>query len=286
MTQLSPGWNDLFVDYDQVRGNRFLRVQMQRPDGMTVEIAPDHLRPVESSDDRLVSADDETSHTIVDNGGPTMPGVATFNVPGYVGETVGSIDVTFFALSPHSDQLRTDLETPGGTRVPIRGHAAIDNMQGAQVTIPPSAVDALGTLLNGPAKGAWKLDVYDDDPAGGAGNSTLIAAKLTLHTKGGPDKIARSAQWKSAVIDATTTVLEIDGITWKERVPAGARCEVHLATCQQADCADAVWSPAVIKGMAFSVPPVRYLQLRVDMTSDGTREPELSSLTIMFRRTP
>jgi hypothetical protein len=286
MTQLNPGWNDLFVDYDQVRGDRRLRVQIQRPDGMTVEIAPDHLRPVESSDDRLVSAADETSHTIVDNGGPTMPGVATFAVPGYVGETVGSIDVTFFVLSPHTDQLKADLETPGGTRVPIRGRTQIDNAQGAQVTIASTAVDALGTLLNGSAKGAWKLDVYDDDPGGGPGNSMLTAAKLTLHTKNGPEKIARSAQWKSAVIDATTTVLAIDGITWKERVPAGASYEVHLATCQQADCSDAAWSSAVTKGTAFSVPPVRYLQLRVDMTSDGNREPELGGLGLMFRRLP
>src|SRR5262249_17445943 len=35
--QLSPGWTDLSVDYDQVAGNRSLRVQLQRPDG-TAEI--------------------------------------------------------------------------------------------------------------------------------------------------------------------------------------------------------------------------------------------------------
>lgn len=33
MAQLSPGWSDLSVDYDQVGGNRSLRVQLQRPDG-------------------------------------------------------------------------------------------------------------------------------------------------------------------------------------------------------------------------------------------------------------
>jgi subtilisin-like proprotein convertase family protein len=286
MAQLSQGWSDLSVDYDQVGGGRSLHVQLQRPDKSMVEVSPDHLRPVESSDDRLVSTSDDTTHTITDNGGSTNPGVATFNVAGYQGETIGSIDVTFFVTSPHSDQLRADLETPGGTRVPIRGHAPIDGNQGAQTTILSTAADATATLLNGPAKGAWKLDVFDDDPGGGGGNSTLLGAKLTLHTKGGPDKIARSAQWKSAVIDATSNVFVVDSVAWKERVPAGASVEVHVAACQQADCSDATFSPPVTKAMQFAVTPARYLQLRVDMTSDGSHEPELQDLALMFRRTP
>lgn len=287
MAQLGVGWSDLFVDYDQNGGNRRLHVQLQRPDSSTVEIAPDHLRPVESSDDRLVSSADDTMDTITDNGGAGNPGVATFSVAGYEGETVGSIDVTFFVISPHSDQLKTDLETPAGTRVQIRGRGqTIDNAKGAQVTILSTASDATATLLNGPAKGAWKLDVYDDDSGGGGGNSTLLSAKLTLHTRSGPDKIARTASWKSAVIDATSNVFAIDSVTWKERVPAGASVEVHVAACQQADCSDAAFSPPVTKAMQFAVNPARYLQLRVDMTSDGSHEPELTGLALAFRRTP
>src|SRR5262249_12804344 len=116
------------------------------------------------------------------------------------------------------------------------------------------------------------------------GNSTLLGAKLTLHTKAGPDKLARTAQWTSAVIDATSNVFAVDSVTWKERIPAGASAEVHLATCQQADCSDAAWSPAVTKAMPFAVTASRYLQLRVDMTSDGGHEPELAELGLNFRR--
>jgi hypothetical protein len=36
---------------------------------------------------------------------------------------------------------------------------------------------------------------------------------------------------------------------------------------------------------AFAVPPGRYLQVRVDMTSNGVQEPELRSLTVAYRRT-
>ena len=88
------------------------------------------------------------------------------------------------------------------------------------------------------------------------------------------------------MIDATSNVFAVDAVTWKERVPAGATVEVHLATCAQADCSDAAWSPPLIKGMAFAVVPGRYLQLRVDMTSDGSHEPELSGLAVTFRRMP
>lgn len=280
---LDAGWADLSVDYDQTTGNRALRVRLQKPDGSALEVSPDHLRPVESLDDRLVSSSDDNPRSIPDNGGVNNPGVATFSVAGFAGETVGSIDVTFFVTASHTDQLTADLETPDGTRIQIRGKAPIDGAQGAQITIKATAADATATLLGGPAKGAWKLDVYDD-PNGSGGGGTITSAKLTLHTRNGPDKIARTSQWTSAVIDATTSVFAVDGVTWKDRVPAGATTAVRLATCQHADCSDAVWSDPVARATAFAVTPARYLQLRVDMTSDGNREPELLELGLAFRR--
>lgn len=283
--QLAQGWNDLLVDYDQGAGGCSLRIRLMRPDGSLVEIPPDHLRPVEPGDDRLISSSVDTPATIADNGGAGNPGVATFDVAGYAGEVVTSIDVTFFVVSPRSDQLRADLETPGGTRVAIRGHATIDNTEGAQITIPATATDLPAMLLNGPAKGLWKLDVYDDDAGGGAGDSTLASAKLTLHTRSGPSKLATTASWTSAVIEPATSVFAVDAVNWTERVPAGASVAVRLASCQQASCSDAVWSPPLTRAAGFVVSPAaRFLQLRVEMTSDGNREPELSGLGVMFRR--
>ncbi len=141
-------------------------------------------------------------------------------------------------------------------------------------------------MLNVPASGTWKLDCYDDHDSGqGPVDSTLKSAKLTLHTSGGPDKIARSASWTSQVIDATSDVIAIDGITWKARVPGGAGVQVQLRGCQQMDCSDGpAWSGPVTSGMPFAITPARYLQLQVGMTSDGSHEPELQSLALMFRR--
>jgi hypothetical protein len=42
----------------------------------------------------------------------------------------------------------------------------------------------------------------------------------------------------------------------------------------------------VKSGEPFAVAPARYLQLRVEMTSNGTLEPELRSLSVAYRRAP
>jgi hypothetical protein len=118
------------------------------------------------------------------------------------------------------------------------------------------------------------------------GASTLKSARLTLHTKGGPDKLARMASWTSQVIDAQTPVFAIDRVTWNERAGGNAKVAVHVRTCQQADCSGAAWPDPIAQGAAFDVPRGRYLQLRVEMTSDGTVEPELGGLALAFRRDP
>jgi subtilisin-like proprotein convertase family protein len=211
-------------------------------------------------------------------------------VSGSIGETVTSIDVTFEVDSPHWDQLKVDLETPGGIRAVIRNtvNGLPDGDQVAEVTVPLGAPPTPGTpgvLLGGPVNGVWKLHVYDILTTTG-GAITLESAKLTLHTTGGPEKVARTATWTSPVLDGQTNVFAIDSATWDERVPDGATLDVHVRTCQQADCSDGTWSAPVTKATPFSVTPGRYVQLRVDMTSNGVLEPELQSLNVTYRRDP
>jgi hypothetical protein len=65
----------------------------------------------------------------------------------------------------------------------------------------------------------------------------------------------------------------------------GAENEVHVRTCQQAGCSDdPAWSAAVAPSAAIAVAPGRYLQVRVDMISNGLVEPELRGLAVMYRR--
>jgi hypothetical protein len=169
------------------------------------------------------------------------------------------------------------LERPGAGPIVIRPQTAETNGgHNIQQTI------ANPLLLGGPAAGTWNLLV--DDVVSDNGDSLLQNARLTLHTTGGPPKIAPSSSWTSAVLDATTEVLAIDGITWDERVPAGATVAVLVRTCQQAGCSDNPSWSAAAKATPVEVPRGRYLQLRVDMTSNGSREPELHALQVDYRR--
>jgi hypothetical protein len=284
---LAEGWNDLAVDYNQLSGGQELQVQMSGPDFPTLAPVPrNRLRPVESSDDRLAVGSDNTSHGIVDGGGTAMDATATMFVAGYPGETVASIDLTYEVDSQRWNELKFELETPAvpPVRVTIRDLAA--NSGGnhiEQLTIPANTAGPLAALLRGPVHGTWKLHVFDVNVGGN--NSNLKNANLTLHTTGGVEPIARTAQWTSAVRDATTNVFAIDGITWDARLHDGSPLEVRVRTCQQPDCTDGAWSSMVPAAIAFAVPPGRYLQVRVDMTSNGVQEPELRSLTVAYRRT-
>jgi len=291
---LDAGWNDLAVDYNQSAGTRLLRVQIQGPDfPALVEVPRDQLRPVEPADDRLALGVDDTPSSVPDNGGAGNAGTSTLSVVGYhdaaVGaETVDSIELTYEGSSQHWEQIKLELEAPGGARVAIRDK---DNTGGAgsktvQFAVPANAAAPLSSLLGGPAHGDWKLHMFDDVAGGSSVVASLTRARLTLHTRGGPDTVARAASWTSAVIDATTRVVAIDGVSWTERVPAGAAIQVRLATCQQADCSDAMWSGPVSNGMPLAISAARYLQLRVEMTGNGTREPELGGLSVGFRRDP
>ncbi|HEU4726385.1 MAG TPA: hypothetical protein VFT22_00785, partial [Kofleriaceae bacterium] len=209
-------------------------------------------------------------------------------VPGYPGETVRSIELTYEISSSKWDDLRVDLAAPGATgAVTIRAPGPV--LPGVntgdflvQATIPATATDATATLLNGATDGTWMLTATDLN--NGGGDSQLKGAWLTLHTTGGPDKLARTSSWISAPIDATTEAFAVDAVTWTARVPAGATVAVQVGTCQQSDCRDVQWSDPVTSGQPVAISRARYLQIRVDMTSNGALEPELSGLSLQYRR--
>ncbi|HET7505430.1 MAG TPA: proprotein convertase P-domain-containing protein, partial [Kofleriaceae bacterium] len=285
---LAAGWNDVSVDYNHVTGTKSLQVQLSGPDFAIRDVPVDQLRPVESHEDRLAFGSEDVSRVIGDNGGPTGAATALLKVDGSPGETVSSIDVTVQLNAKFGPEIKVDLETPAGRRVAIRDNdpGTPDGEQFLQVRVPADAAGQLRMLLDGPVAGTWKLHVYDTSNVGPAGTSTLESARLTLHTTGGPEKIAKSASWISPAIVQATDVFAIDSVTTDERVPGGATLAVFVRTCQQASCSDGTWAGPVAKGTPFAVTPGRYLQLRVDMTSNGVLEPELRSLNVAFRRAP
>jgi hypothetical protein len=291
---LTAGWNDLVVDYNQHIGDTKLQVQIQGPDFPSRGVVPrDRLRPVELVDDRFaigVDAPVAPGYLVPNNGAFGNPATATMAAGGYAGEIVTSIDLTYEIDSPHWVDLKVDLETPPtlsgapGTRVNFRNQDPTggDGKHTAKLTVPAGAAAALGTLLGGPARGDWKLHVYDVTDR--VDSSFLTRAKIMLHTAGGPAKIAPTASWISPVLALASDVFAIDGITLDARLPDGAAIAVRVRSCRQADCSDGTWSSPVTLSTPFTVDPAPYLQLGVDMTSNGALEPELRSLSINYRR--
>src|SRR5262249_38989726 len=154
---------------------------------------------------------------------------------------------------------------------------------GFQVSVPPGA-GPLAQLLGGSAGGIWKLHVYDLLGRPGI-PCVLKSARLTLHTTGGPERIARTASWTSAPLGLPTDVLPVDNVTWDARIPTGASVAVQIRNCVQSDCSNVAWHPFT-PGAPTVVYPGRFLQVRVELTSDGVTEPELRSLTVSYVRTP
>jgi hypothetical protein len=241
---------------------------------------------VESADDRLAFGSDDTEHMIPADSGPNQPGTATMSVAGYAGEVVTSMDVTYVAASL-GVTTSADLETPAGTRLTLgraRGIATGPVDVQFQVTVPPGA-GPLAPLLGGSAGGTWKLHVYDDQVGGQRGPGTLRSARITLHTTGGPERVARTASWTSPVLALPSDVLLVNNVTWDARLPEGATVSVQVRSCGQSDCSHAAWMP-VTPPRATVLYPGRFLQLRVELTSNGVIEPELRSLTASYVRTP
>jgi hypothetical protein len=283
---LNVGWNDLAVDFNQVGGGAALEVTIDGPDLDEVPVPRDRLRPVESADDRLAFGGDDTEHLIPEGGGPNQPGTAAMSVAGYAGEVVTSMDVTFVAASLGLTA-SADLETPAGTRLTLgraRGIATGPEDVLFQVTVPPGP-GPLAPLLGGSAGGTWKLHVYDPQVGGQHGPGVLKSARITLHTTGGPERVARTASWTSPLLALPSDVLLVRNATWDARLPDGAAVSVQARSCGQSDCSHAAWVP-VTPPRATVLYPGRFLQLRVVLTSNGVSEPELRSFTASYVRTP
>jgi subtilisin-like proprotein convertase family protein len=267
---LDAGWNDLVLDYNQVQDDQALSLTMN---GAAIPLA--QLRPVEPRSDRLIT------QTIIPVAPVTVQNdtgsLATLSatIPAYPSETVTAIDITASFSTQHRDQLVFKLAAPSGQPVTIRNHTGTgggtDFVQ-IHVTDPQ--------LVGGPAAGTWVLGLGDD--VTGGNTSALREFHLTLHTSGGPDQVATTATYVTPVHALGGALARITDVAWIER--AAVASEVALRACEQPDCSDAPpWSEQLAQHATPTLPAAPYVQARVTLHSDGTRETELDSLTIRYQ---
>jgi subtilisin-like proprotein convertase family protein len=267
---LDAGWNDLVLDYNQVDGGQSLSLTMN---GAPVPAA--QLRPVEPRRDRLIAQTvvPQSPLTVMNDNGTLATLTAT--MAGYPSEVVTSIDVMLEYTTQHRDQLVVKLQRPGGQPVTIQSHQG----NGGATSFHDQIHVTDAQLVGGPPAGAWTIGLADD--VTGGNNTTLNELNITLHTAMGPEQIALTGTYTSPVRDLGSPLSAITDVAWTERAPMAS--EVALRTCDQPDCSDApAWSAPIEPHGHPALPTKRYLQAQVTMHSDGTKEPELDSLSIHY----
>ena len=276
---LDQGWRDIVLDFNQVNGPKSMALMVASgPELAGMNLPKARLRSVEPRGNRLVTAADLSMHTIRDNS--TTGGVSMVTLVADPTEVPNQLDMLVHANDPHSNQLKFVVTNPAGVTMTINPtNNPGDNDQIFHFTVTSQ------TFLGATVAGTWTMTVTDTSGAQGGGDSQLLGFYVTMHTQTGLDQIAPQAMWRWTG-DLTTSVASIDDIDWTERVPtAGTAAMVQIRSCDMARCADnPPWSDPLTRHVAPEIAMKRYLQIQVTMTSDGTSESEVDSLTLAYRR--
>ena len=284
---LVAGWNDVIVDFNHVDGvpSFEVRVNAAPPGDAALVGSPipvERLRPVEPRSDRLITRSSTSgSLAIQDNAAVYVD--RNLRIDAHPSELVTSIAITARVETQRVQQLTYRLTAPNNV-TQIRDdliETADGNLAGSSIIYGVWDLGA-GTA----AAGTWKFAVADNSSSGGGNTTTYEEAHITMHTRGGPDQVATKSTWFSPIVENQTAVSLIDFVRWKERVPSGASVTVRMRTCAMPDCADGTWSAPIANDTAPMLTAQRYIQLQVEMTSDGTREPEVESINLQYRTDP
>ena len=283
---LVEGWNDLIAEFTHVDTTPSFRLNITAaPAGdaalMGMAIPRERLRPIEPRALRAISKSDVTATTIQDNQ-PASFATQTVNVKAAPGETVVDVAITARVVTAVPAQMNYRIQY-GSTTQSITPSVVADPNP---VTNSRIAYDVITVPANTPANGLWSIGIADNSNTNPDGDSQFEELHITLRTTGGREQIATSSTWHSPVVANDTNVSLVDYVMWNERVPAGASVAVRMRTCGMPDCRDGEWSAAITNGMAPMLPPNRYVQLEVAMTSDGTLEPEVNSINVQYRTDP
>lgn len=272
---LDAGWHDLVIDHSENAGGAAAILSVESGPELAGQTLPlDRQRPVEGRAERLSSGVNRTDVAVPDAGQAET--AIALTAP--VGALVTSVDVSYAIAHTYSGDLEVRLRAPNGTEFLLR-----DNTGGAT----DNAIDKMVTTgLNGaPASGTWTLRVNDTLSSD---TGTIQDFQLTVHYAGGDPPIPTTASYESTVRDLGNAV-SIDSVDWGERLPAGADVQLRVRTCAApGDCASAAWSAPITApgGTDPGVTAQRYLQYRVDLTSNGDRAPAVEWVRIDYQIAP
>lgn len=275
--ELVAGWNDLVLDLNELTGDAsaLLEVVAGPEPGLEGGLPATRLRPLEPRGERVESAGEDDDITIPD--GDLNGAVSAVDLGGLRGATVASVDVVVNVDHARIADLQIRLIHPGGDEVVLRNNSDLGGNGNRVLRFTTEIFDDTA------AAGEWRVKVSDtvSTTAG-----TIRDVQLAVHLANGPDQVARSAAFTSLVQDLGADVVSIDTVRFGGRAPSPAGIAVRLRGCDAPEqCAAAAWSEPITDGGggAAGITVTRYLQYRVELTSDGEREPELDWLELDYR---
>jgi subtilisin-like proprotein convertase family protein len=269
---LDAGWHDLSIDYMRAgAASAYARLQVASGPELAGQPFPlDRVRPVVPRADRVAGASDDNSLAWAPGGTVTH----TLTPPIPAGAVVVGLEVKYLITTAHSRDLQTTLITPDGTRLVMRAQGDTDH-NGAVVEIRPTH-----KLDGKPASGSWKVEVADES---GQNTGTTGSAALTVHNTGGRPPIATSATYVSPVHDLGEPS-QIDGVSAGATTPDGTALAIRVRTGASQDELQArAWSDPVAPGAPPIVPAGRFVQYKVELSSDGDRSAALDWVQLVYR---
>jgi subtilisin-like proprotein convertase family protein len=271
--ELDVGWHDIVIDFSENTASAAAHLTVASgpdPGLVGLPLPPDRLRPIEARGERVTTGANHTDVAI-----PDLSTIqSTIDVTAPAGATVTSIDVGYEINHGNWGDLVVTVKAPNGATYVTRNR--VDAGVGGDRTERISFVGFAGA----PAAGTWTLLVQD---AVSGSTGTLLDYSITPHFTGGAPPVPAAASFVSTVRDLGAPT-GFGPLTWTARVPAGAGLSVRVRTCADPGaCAGAEWSaPIKTSGETPATPIARYLQYRVDFTSDGDHTASLDALTIAY----
>ena len=274
---LAPGWHDLVIDHSEVYGDAHAVLGVYSgPDLVGEGIPLDRLRPVEARAERISTGSIQSAGSSIPDGGSLRRSL-WISAPSAA--TLKSIDVHFVVEHPDWSELKVILHAPDGTQVILWDHAAGGSEDNPWLG---PVVTLTGAVAGSPVNGYWDLAITDD---AGSHTGKWHRFQITPHWAGGEPPIPATSSYESTVRDlGADPVASIAAVTWAERLPPGTDVAVRVRTCDRpADCAAEAWSdPVTEPGGTPAATPARYLQYRIELTSDGDHAPSVEWLQVDY----
>jgi hypothetical protein len=267
---LEQGWHDVVIDESENTNTAAAHLTVASgPELVSMPLPIDRLRPVEARSERVAPGVNHAHVSIGDLA--TIESDAIVDAP--AGAAVTRVDVAYQINHGNWGDLVVTLRAPDGTSATLRDRTDAgtsgDRVERFTVT----------TLGGAAAAGTWKLFVQD---AASGSTGTLEDFAVTPHYAGGAPPIPAIAAAESQLHDLGD-VVTIDQVSWSARTPAGTSVAVRVRTCADATaCAAAPWSAAHTAPGPPAVTPARWLQYRIELSSDGDRTAALDAIRVDY----